>query len=138
VISADEVRQLALTLPGAVEADHHGRPSFRVAGKIFATLWSDEQLNVMLDEAGIHTAVHSWGEACRELWWGRRLAAVAVDLDKTDRALVAALLNDAWEYKAPKRAIDAEPTVALVREDAPDHHARQGHRRTRRARDVSG
>ena len=31
---------LALALPGAVEADHHGRPSFRVGGKIFATLWN--------------------------------------------------------------------------------------------------
>jgi hypothetical protein len=51
VITADQVRALALSLPQTVETDHHGRPSFRVAGKIFATLWSADQLNLMLDEA---------------------------------------------------------------------------------------
>jgi hypothetical protein len=39
VTSAEQARRLALALPEAVEQDHHGRPSFRVAGKIFATLW---------------------------------------------------------------------------------------------------
>jgi hypothetical protein len=39
VVSVDQARRFALSLPEAVEQDHHGRPSFRVAGKIFATLW---------------------------------------------------------------------------------------------------
>ena len=39
MVSTDEARRLALSLPDAVEQDHHGRPSFRVAGRIFATLW---------------------------------------------------------------------------------------------------
>jgi hypothetical protein len=38
VVSVDEARSLALVLPEAIEQDHHGRPSFRVGGKIFATL----------------------------------------------------------------------------------------------------
>jgi aminopeptidase len=46
-----------MSLPEAVEQDHHGRPSFRVGGKIFATLWSEERMNVMVDEGGILTAV---------------------------------------------------------------------------------
>ena len=37
-VTADEARALALSLPEAVEQDHHGRPSFRVGGRIFATL----------------------------------------------------------------------------------------------------
>jgi hypothetical protein len=49
----DRVRRLALALPEAVEADHHGRPSFRVAGRIFATLWDVDHMNVMLDEAEV-------------------------------------------------------------------------------------
>jgi hypothetical protein len=48
-ISPDEACLLALALPGAVQADHHGRPSFRVEGKIFATLWEEARLNVMLE-----------------------------------------------------------------------------------------
>jgi hypothetical protein len=100
-ISAEDARRLALALPGAVEADHHGRPSFRVAGKIFATLWDENHLNVMLDEPGIRTAVEAAPDVCAERWWGKRLAAVQVDLDRVDTALVADLLTDAWEQRAP-------------------------------------
>jgi len=42
MVSRAEVRQLALALPEVVEQDHHGRPSFRVAGRILATLWDHE------------------------------------------------------------------------------------------------
>ena len=61
-VSPEEARALALSLPEAVEQDHHGRPSFRVGGKIFATLWSEERMNVMLDEGGVLTAVESGAE----------------------------------------------------------------------------
>jgi len=53
MVTAEQVRQCALGLPEAFEADHHGRPSFRVAGKIFATLWDEQHLNVMLDEPSL-------------------------------------------------------------------------------------
>jgi hypothetical protein len=69
-VSADEARTLALSLPEAVELDHHGRPSFRVGGKIFATLWNEGRMNVMLDEGGILTAVESAPDACENVWWG--------------------------------------------------------------------
>src|SRR5215203_6607980 len=99
MVTADEARRLALALPDAVEQDHHGRPSFRVGGKIFATLWDPRQANVMLDEPGILTAVDAHPEACTELWWGRRLAAVKVDLEAASADLLAELLADAWEHK---------------------------------------
>lgn len=104
-VSPDEARSLALSLPGAVELDHHGRPSFRVAGKIFATLWTMERMNVMLDEGGVLTAIHRAPEACEEVWWGKRLAAVGVTLARVDRELLEELLTDAWEQKAPKRLL---------------------------------
>jgi hypothetical protein len=102
MLSASQARELALALPEAVEADHHGRPSFRVAGKIFATLWDEHHLNVMLDEGGVRTAVESEPEACQEVWWGKRLAAVRVDLRRVDHRTLASLLEDAWEGKAPR------------------------------------
>jgi hypothetical protein len=55
--SVDQARRLALALPEAMEKDHHGRPSFRVGGRIFATLWDQDHMNVMVDEPGILTAV---------------------------------------------------------------------------------
>jgi len=103
MVSTEIARRLALALPEAVEQDHHGRPSFRVAGKIFATLWDEEHVNVMLDESGILTAVHANPAVCEEVRWGKRLAAVRVALPKAETAMLAELLADAWEGKAPRR-----------------------------------
>lgn len=100
-VSTDEARAIALSLPEAVEQDHHGRPSFRVRGKIFATLWTDDRMNVMLDEGGVRTAVADAPEICEEVLWGKRLAAVAVTLSRVDRDRLHDLLTDAWEGKAP-------------------------------------
>jgi len=104
-VSPDEARSLALDLPEAVEQDHHGRPSFRVGGKIFATLWSEERMNVMLDEGGILTAVETTPGTCEQVWWGKRLAAVGVHLQRADPDLLRELLTDAWEQKAPQRLV---------------------------------
>jgi hypothetical protein len=71
-VSSDEARFVALSLREAVEQDHHGWPSFRVGGKIFATLWSDERMNVMLDEGGVLTAIDSAPAASEQVWWGKR------------------------------------------------------------------
>ena len=105
MVSHEEARRLALALPEAVEQDHHGRPSFRIAGKIFSTLWDEEHMNVMLDEGGILTAVQAHNDVCDEVWWGKRLAAVRVNLKRADAEVLAALLSDAWESKAPKRLL---------------------------------
>jgi hypothetical protein len=105
VVSREEARELALALPEAVEQDHHGRPSFRVAGKVFATQWDQEHLNVMLDEGGILTAVDAQPEICEPVHWGKRLAAVRVDLRRADPEMLRDLLADAWETKAPKRLV---------------------------------
>ncbi len=105
--SREKARQLALLLPEAIEQDHHGRPSFRVGGKIFATLWDQEHMNVMLDEPGILTAVQEAPEVCAEVWWGKRLAAVRVTLAQIDAGELSELLADAWERKAPSRLTGA-------------------------------
>lgn len=104
-VSVDGARALALSLPEAVEQDHHGRPSFRVGGRIFATLWSDERMNVMLDEGGILTAVEASPDVCEPVRWGRRLAAVGVSLPRIEAERLRDLLADAWEGKAPKRLL---------------------------------
>ena len=103
MVTTADARRVALSLPETVEQDHHGRPSFRVAGKIFATLWDEDHMNVMVDEPGILTAVEAHPAVCAEVWWGRRLAAVRVDLRAADGGLLTDLLTDAWERKAPAR-----------------------------------
>jgi hypothetical protein len=100
---------LALSLPEAVEVDHHGRPSFRVGGRIFATLPDDERVNVMLDEGGILTALEVAPEACERVFWGSRLRAVGVSLKRADGRLLERLLREAWEEKAPVRLLARAP-----------------------------
>lgn len=123
MVSSEKARQLALELPEAVEQDHHGRPSFRVAGKIFATLWDPHHLNVMLDEDGILTAVEREPEACEGFSWGGRLRAVSVDLEQARADLVAELLAAAWERRAPARLAE---------------HPTAGHRATGRPKSSRG
>jgi hypothetical protein len=98
-MTAGEARAIALSLDGAVEQDHHGRPSFRVGGKIFATLWTGEQLNVMLPGERIEQVVADEPERCEAVWWGKRLSAVRVHLPDADAALVEALLAEAWQRR---------------------------------------
>jgi hypothetical protein len=108
MIDRDDARRLALAFPETAEQDHHGRPSFRVAGKIFATLWDEQHMNVMLDEPGILTAVQAHPGVCSEVHWGKRLAAVRVALASADEPLLSELLADAWERKAPARLRPAD------------------------------
>jgi hypothetical protein len=42
-MEASDFRRIALSLPGAEEGSHMGSPDFRVGGRIFATLASQDQ-----------------------------------------------------------------------------------------------
>ena len=95
----EQARKLALALPGAAEQDHHGRPSFRVDGRIFATLWDAEHMNVMVDQPGIRSYVERDPRVYAEVWWGRRLAAVRVTLALVGEHELGELLSAAWERK---------------------------------------
>jgi hypothetical protein len=103
VIKLGEARALALALPGAEEADHWGNPSFRVAGRIFATLPDSGHLNVMIDPLDVEAAAREEPEACAELRWGKNVSGVRVDLGRASPELVGDLLEAAWRRKAPRR-----------------------------------
>lgn len=42
MVDIETARQMALALPGVVEGDHFGLPSFKVNKRIIATLWVKE------------------------------------------------------------------------------------------------
>jgi hypothetical protein len=71
-----------------------------VHGRIFATQPTADMLRVMLDEAGIRTAVEPHTECCSEFSWGNELACVEVTLGRVTRGLVLELLTDAWEQES--------------------------------------
>jgi hypothetical protein len=107
VVTLEAIRRFALDLPETTEQDHHGMSSFRVRGKIFATVPDDTHIRVMVDEAEIRAVAAADPAACRELYWGARLAAVEVDLGRVRRALLEQLLSDAWARRAPRKLVDA-------------------------------
>jgi hypothetical protein len=98
----DDVRSIALALHSADEAGHHGRPSFRVHGRIFATLWTPSKLNVMLDQGEIEAAVQASPGACSAFLWGGVPRAVQIDLSAAAPDLVRSLLEEAWARAAPR------------------------------------
>jgi hypothetical protein len=100
-----EARALALALPEAAEQDHHGMDSFRVRGKIFATVPDDAHIRVMVDEDDTKAAVAESPDACAPFYWGARLACVVVTLASADPNLVRELLTEAWRRKAPKKLL---------------------------------
>jgi hypothetical protein len=102
-VSVAVVRRLALELPESTEAPHHDMTSFRVAGKIFATIPPDgRRLHVFLPDDEVAAYLAEFPTAVEELWWGKRLRGCRVVLRQADRALVRELLAESWRHKAPK------------------------------------
>jgi hypothetical protein len=97
-IKPETFRRLALKLQGAVEAAHMGHPDFRVAGKIFATLWPDyKTAMVVLLPAQQQLFVREFPKVFEPAAgaWGRR-GCTKVNLAAASRPSVAAALEAAW------------------------------------------
>jgi len=100
------VRAIALDLPEATEAPHHDMTSFRVRGKIFATVPPDEaHVHVFVDESETAAAVAESPGWCAELWWGKKLSGVRVTLAGAEPQRVAELLEESYRRRAPKQLI---------------------------------
>lgn len=101
-MNMDEAREYALSLPDANEEPHHQMSSFRVHGKIFATVpKGDTHLNIFVGEERREQAVSMYPEFCEKLWWGKKVVGVTVSLADADPDEVRELLRSAWERKAP-------------------------------------
>lgn len=104
----DAVRTFALSLPEVTEEPHWGSPSFRVKGKIFATVpEAGGRLRVFVDEDEIRSLVASNPAVFAEVWWGKKLSGVDVTLAKARTAEVKELLEHAWRMRAPKTVLKA-------------------------------
>src|ERR1700738_3209212 len=96
--SEADIRRLALRLPEAVEADHHGMPSFRVNGKIFCTLHQDRpRMMVKLDPEDQRNLDEAHPGVVEPVpgYWGRK-GSTFVAYELADEALIASLLQMAW------------------------------------------
>lgn len=99
-----EVRRLAMALPEVSEEPHFELSSFRIRGKIFATMAPDgSYLNVFVDEPQREMMVAVDPGAYQALWWGQKVVGLRVELPAAKAEDVEELLRLAWERKVPKR-----------------------------------
>jgi hypothetical protein len=105
LLTAREVRRLALALPEAEEHRHFGKASFRVRGRVFAKLEPEGMLVLLklspdeqhvLGRAQPGVFRHTLG--AQEGWTGIALQCV-------DPWVFEELLIGAWRRLAPRRAI---------------------------------
>ncbi|TLQ42520.1 MmcQ/YjbR family DNA-binding protein [Streptomyces marianii] len=114
--TADDVRRIALALPGAVEKLAWGLPTFRVGqgGRIFASLDDDDQVigvkcpqedRERLIASEPHKFFVREGHDDAYAWLRVRLDAL------DDEEELYAVLLDSWRQAAPRRLLEAHPEL---------------------------
>ncbi len=95
------VRRFAVSLPATTEEPHLAISSFRVRGRIFATVPDPRHLHLMIASDEVSVAIAIDAQAFEELWWGKRLVGVRVTLARATMALLSRMVTSAWRRKAP-------------------------------------
>lgn len=112
---AEDVRRIALALPDTAEKVAWSMPTFRVAGKMFATLPEDETSIAVRcpkaerDELVLAEPEKFWiaGHEAQFAWVRVRLAALEDEGELRD------ILADSWRQAAPTRLLEAYPELGL-------------------------
>jgi hypothetical protein len=106
-MNAADFRRLALLLQGAEEGSHMGAPDFRVGGRIFATLASQDQGygNLMLSPEQQAAFLEDQPDLFLPVagGWGR-MGVTHVRLSLATEDLLAGALRTAWKLRVEKNA----------------------------------
>lgn len=105
MVTEDDVRRVALSLPATTEKPSYGTPGFRVRDKLFArvreegdvlVVWvgdlDEKEMLIAADPEAFFTTPHYDGHP-----------TVLVRFDAVDVDELTELLTDAWRARAPKR-----------------------------------
>jgi len=106
----DTARRFALSLPDTSEEPHFDMSSFRVHGKIFATVPpGGKHLHMHVDPAEGRALIEGSPATYEGIGRGTKIKSdwVRVNLPSADGAQVRELLEEAWRLKAPKRVLTA-------------------------------
>jgi hypothetical protein len=104
VITVDDLRAIALSLPEAEERETWGEITFRVREKIYVICGNDGErasVRTSLEEQAALTG--SMPETFTVAPYTGRYGWTAVRLASVDPAMLAELITDAWRRTAPKR-----------------------------------
>ena len=105
-----DARKFALSLPETTEEPHFAAGSFRVRGKIFATIPpGGKQLRIFLSNDEVQGLIAEDPATYEPVVWGKRVVqgGVCVNLGAANTSAVRELLEEAWRLRAPKRVIAA-------------------------------
>lgn len=117
MVTIDEVRKLALSLPEAEEVEHWGKPSFRVRNKIFAVIQPDGVslvIKTTQDDRLAYTTMEP--EVYRTPDSFSNLAFMIVRIDRADPEEFRNLLTLAWSLVSPKKIVKAYHTASRINE----------------------
>jgi len=107
-MKVDAVRRFALSLPEVTEEPHFHLSSFRVKGKIFATVPPEStHLHIFVGEPELEVLPAAQPKAYEKLFWGKKVAGLRVTLAAAKARDVEDLLRSAWSRKAPKKLASA-------------------------------
>lgn len=102
-MNISDARRFALSLPDVTEEPHFDKSSFRVRGRIFATVPpGGGSLHVFVDEVQRELMVSLAAKAYKKLWWGKKVVGLQVMVRLARSQDVKELLYLAWQRKAPK------------------------------------
>ena len=114
-MTADEFREIALSLAEVEERSHMGHPDFRVGRKIFATIAPDGERGMVKltpEQQAILTRAEPAAFEPASGAWGRN-GSTMVTFAEADEATVRQGLAAAWKNTAPKKLLrDAESLLA--------------------------
>lgn len=101
-----DARRFALSLPEVTEEPHFEKSSFRVRGKIFATVPPEGAfLHVFVDQLEVDACAAENPAAFEPLRWGQRIRGVRINLAHAPAERVHELIEESWRCKAPKNLI---------------------------------
>ena len=102
----EQVRRIALSFPSVTEEPHHHFSSFRVAGKIFATVPPEEtHVHLFVDDQKNEMMLDIDPLTYEKLWWGKKVMGLRANLETAREQDIQDLLQNAWARKAPKRLL---------------------------------
>ena len=100
-MNLSDFRKLALSLPETAEAPHFHFSSFRIRGKIFATVPPENtHAHIMVGDEHREPALAMHPECLEKLLWGGKVVGLRVALGEAPASVVEDLLRAAWAAKA--------------------------------------
>jgi hypothetical protein len=104
-VTADDFREIALSLQDAIEKSHMGHPDFRANGKIFSTLGPGERWGMVKltpEEQKEFMRLHPKAFSPASGAWGRQ-GCTTVHLEAAGKATVRGAMLLAWQHVIDQR-----------------------------------